>query len=119
MNLIYENFLCRPVHWQTHILTPCLKPDYCWQPASLRDGEQNFFKVPARSFLPTTDEILMPRDSPPIMQEAFCQPLFAGFLVLSCLKRALVWGNYCERLCVETFVRVLHSSEVISLILCK
>ena len=44
---------------------------------------------------------------------------FVGFLILSCPKRALVWGNCRERLHVEIFVRVLHSSEVISLILCK
>ena len=50
---------------------------------------------------------------------AKCKQLFAGFPVLSCPKCALVWGNCRERLCVEIFVRVLHSSEVISLILCK
>ena len=43
-----------------------------------------------------------------------CKMPFAGFLVSSCPKRAWVWGNYCERLHVEIFVRVLHSSEVIS-----
>ena len=48
-----------------------------------------------------------------------CKWLFAGFLISSCPKRALVWGNCCERLRIEIFVRVLRSSEVISLILCK
>ena len=41
------------------------------------------------------------------------------FLILSCMECALVWGNCHERLRVEIFVRVLCSSEVISLILCK
>ena len=40
-----------------------------------------------------------------------CKLLFASFLISSCLKRALVWGNCRERLC-EFFVRVLHSSRV-------
>ena len=35
------------------------------------------------------------------------------------MECALVWGNCRERLHVEIFVRVLRSSEVISLILCK
>ena len=49
-----------------------------------------------------------------------CKQLkFIRFLILSCPKRALVWGNCHERLHVEIFVRVLRSSEVISLILCK
>ena len=34
------------------------------------------------------------------------------FLMLSCPKCELVWGNCCERLCVEIFVRVLRSSRV-------
>ena len=34
------------------------------------------------------------------------------FLTLSCPKCALVWGNCCERLGVEIFVRVLRSSRV-------
>ena len=38
-------------------------------------------------------------------------PVFL-FLILSCPKCALVWGNCCERLRVEIFVRVLHSSRV-------
>ena len=38
-----------------------------------------------------------------------CKLLFAGFLIS---KRALVWGNGCERLHVEIFVRVLRSSRV-------
>ena len=37
-------------------------------------------------------------------------PVFL-FLILSCPKHALVWGNYCERL-HEIFVRVLCSSRV-------
>ena len=49
----------------------------------------------------------------------FCVLLFAGFLVSSCQKRVLIWGNCHEKLRVEIFVRVLCSSEVISLILCK
>ena len=64
------------------------------------------------------DEILMPQDSPPIMHDCF-SPLYARcflpvflFLILSCPKCALVWGNCCERLCVEIFVRVLRSSRV-------
>ena len=48
-----------------------------------------------------------------------CKLLFASFLISSCPKCTLVWGNYCERLRIEIFVRVLRSSEVISLILCK
>ena len=35
------------------------------------------------------------------------------------MECALVWGNCRERLRIEIFVRVLRSSEVISLILCK
>ena len=55
----------------------------------------------------------MPRDSPPIMQTAFhCKLLFAGFLVPSCLKRALVWGMVVRGLRVKIFVRVLRSSRV-------
>ena len=38
-------------------------------------------------------------------------PVFL-FLILLCLKCALVWGNCCERLRVEIFVRVLRSSRV-------
>ena len=49
----------------------------------------------------------------------FCQLLFAGFLFSLCPKHALIWGNCHEKLCIEIFVRVLCSSEVISLILCK
>ena len=57
-----------------------------------------------------------------------CKMLFASFLSVNCaqrvfrflcsfacftcLKHALVWGNCCERLHVEIFVRVLHSSRV-------
>ena len=48
-----------------------------------------------------------------------CTILFARFLVSLCPKHVLIWGNCRERLCVEIFVRVLRSSEVISLILCK
>ena len=48
-----------------------------------------------------------------------CKWLNARFLILLCLKCALVWGNCRERLRIEIFVRVLRSSEVISLILCK
>ena len=50
---------------------------------------------------------------------ARCFLLVFLFLISSCLKCALVWGNCRERLHVEIFVRVLRSSEVISLILCK
>ena len=35
------------------------------------------------------------------------------------MECALVWGNCRERLRVKILVRVLRSSEVISLILCK
>ena len=45
-------------------------------------------------------------------------PVFL-FLILSCPMCALVWGNCCERFRIEIFVRVLRSSEVISLVLCK
>ena len=33
-------------------------------------------------------------------------------LILSCTECVLVWGNCCERLCIEIFVRVLRSSRV-------
>ena len=42
----------------------------------------------------------------------FCCLLVFLFLILSCPKCALVWGNCCERLRVEIFVRVLRSSRV-------
>ena len=67
------------------------------------------------------DEILMPRDSPPIMQNALfvimqrasCRKLrFAGFLVPSCPKHALVWETVVRGLRIKIFVRVLHSSRV-------
>ena len=52
----------------------------------------------------------------PIVHNTFrwflCSLLVFLFLTLSCPKCALVWGNCCERLCVEIFVRVLHSSRV-------
>ena len=54
-----------------------------------------------------------------LLEDSNCKVLFAGFLILSCPKCALVWGNCHERLHVEIFVRDLCSSEVISLILCK
>ena len=41
-----------------------------------------------------------------------CSLLVFLFLILSCPKRALVWGNCCERLHVEIFVRVLRLSRV-------
>ena len=47
---------------------------------------------------------------PGSMQGCFL-PVFLS-LILSCTKWALVWGNCCERLGVEIFVRVLHSSRV-------
>ena len=37
---------------------------------------------------------------------------FAGFLVPSCPKHALVWGTVVRGLHVEIFVRVLRSSRV-------
>ena len=47
------------------------------------------------------------------LQTAFCcKLLFAGFLVPSCPKRALVWGTVVRGLRVEIFVRVLRSSRV-------
>ena len=53
------------------------------------------------------------------LNSRLCKQLNAGFLILSCLKCALVWGNCREMLCVEIFVRVLRSSEVISITPCK
>ena len=57
-----------------------------------------------------------------ILPKRYCKMLFANyarlflpvflFLILSCPKHALVWGNCCERLHVEIFVKVLHSSRV-------
>ena len=42
-------------------------------------------------FLVFSDEILMPQDSPPIMQTSiYVNWLFAGFLISLCPKRALV-----------------------------
>ena len=40
----------------------------------------------------------------------FC--INASCLFSTCPKRALVWGNCCERLHVEIFLRVLRSSRV-------
>ena len=54
----------------------------------------------------------------PISNCAKCLLLLV-IIISSCPKRALVWGNCREKLRVEIFVRVLRSSEVISLILCK
>ena len=54
----------------------------------------------------------------PISNCAKCL-LLPVIIISSCPKHALVWGNCRERLRVEIFVRVLRSSEVISLILCK
>ena len=45
-------------------------------------------------------------------RQVLCSLLVFLFLILSCLKCALVLGNCCERLCVEIFVRVLRSSRV-------
>ena len=42
----------------------------------------------------------------------FHKLLFAGFLIPSCPKCALVWGTVVRGLRVEIFVRVLHSSRV-------
>ena len=50
----------------------------------------------------------IPQDTLP----THCKQLFAGFLISSCLKRALVWGMVVRGLCIEIFVRVLHSSRV-------
>ena len=64
---------------------------------------------------PTSDD----RQKPKYANGSLCKLLFAGFLVSSYPKRALIWENCRERLHIEIFVRVLRSSEVISLILCK
>ena len=52
---------------------------------------------------------------PDLCKLLLCKWLFVGFLILSCPKCALVWGNCHERLRVVIFVRVLCSSEVISI----
>ena len=70
------------------------------------------------------DEILMSRDFPPIMQNAFSGFFSTNYarwffwffccllVFLLCPKRVLVWGNCCERMRVEIFVRVLLISRV-------
>ena len=70
---------------------------------------------------PTTQKVIakLVKEIPYKTSHGQCKQLFARFLILSCPKCALVWGNCCERLCVEIFVRVLHSSEVISITPCK
>ena len=79
-------------------------------------GKEDEFLVPL-VFQP--EDLVIIRDHMAKVFEPKCKVLFAGFLILSCLKCALVWGKCHERLRVEIFVRVLSSSEVISLILCK
>ena len=70
--------------------------------------------------LPPLTDYAPPEDRSGVTDiRVWCTILFAGFLISLCPKCALVWGNYCEWLRVEIFVRVLCSSDVISLKICK
>ena len=62
----------------------------------------------AKCFLP----VFVHRIVHDTFRQFLCSLLVFLFLTLSCPKRALVWGNGCERLRVEIFVRVLRSSRV-------